>query len=127
MRNRNIAAPGLTLRLKERAYETVVRCTGKIAGKSADTLEEEILDRLIPESRGKGAACNCRIVLDIAEVTFIDSRGLGALFSVWSAAQKKSCEIEIANRRPQSQSFLNMMKIDRVISRIRTRFGSVGA
>lgn len=116
-------APGLRLTLEEKAEETVVYCIGKITADSAELFQSEIADHVIPMSRGKGVAVTTRIVLDLSNVTFVDSTGLGALFNLWSAAQRKACELEIINFSPRVQALMSITKLDQVFNRMKGWFG----
>jgi len=122
MASKAFSAPGLRLSLKEDAEETIVYCSGKITAESADTFQSEIRDHVIPMTRGKGVAVTTRIVLDLSNVTFVDSTGLGALFSLWSAAQSKACELEIVNLNPRVEKLIGLTKLDQVFRRVKGLF-----
>lgn len=122
MLTETLSAPGLKLQLEEKAEETIVHCSGKITAESAEMFQNEIRGRLIPESRGKGVAVNCRIVLDLSNVTYIDSTGLGALLGLWTAGQRRSCDLEIANLSPRMEKLVSMTKLDQVFSKMRSMF-----
>ncbi len=124
MGNETLSAPGIQLELEEHAEETIVHCTGTLTAQSAEVFQTEIRDRLIPDSRGKGVAVNCRIVLDLSTVTYVDSTGLGALVAVWTAAQRRSCDIVIANLSPRVERLVTMTKLDQVFNKMRTIFGN---
>ena len=69
---------GLRLQLEEKANETIVHCTGRVNAENSEVFQREIRS-LIPESGSQTAAINHRIVLDLSNVTHVDSTGLGAL------------------------------------------------
>jgi anti-sigma B factor antagonist len=85
--------PGLKLQLEQMLNETIVRCEGKITAENSEVFQREIRD-LIPESRGQIAAATYRIVLDLSNVTHVDSTGLGALLGAWTAAKKKAATLK---------------------------------
>src|SRR5215471_9111762 len=122
MASKAFSAPGLRLSLKEGAEEAIVYCSGKITAESAETFQSEICDHVIPMTRGKGVAVTTRIVLDLSNVTFVDSTGLGALFSLWSAAQSKACELEIVNLNPRVEKLIGLTKLDQVFRRVKGLF-----
>jgi len=93
------AAPGLKLDREEKTDETIVHCTGRINAENSEAFQKEI-QGLIPSSRGHADAVTVRIVLDLTNVTHVDSTGLGALLGAWTAAQRKGCDLEIANLNP---------------------------
>jgi len=63
-----------------------------------------------------------RIVLDLSNVTHIDNVGLKALLGIWTAGQRKSCDVEIVNFGLQAlrRSFLS--KLDRAFKKILALF-----
>jgi anti-anti-sigma factor len=109
---------GLKLELEEKANETIVHCNGKITAENSEMFQREIRD-LIPESGGQIAAITCRIVLDLSNVTHVDSTGLGALLGAWTAAQSKGCDLEIANLNSRVEKLVEITKLDTVFKRAR--------
>ncbi|MGB7850282.1 MAG: STAS domain-containing protein, partial [Candidatus Sulfotelmatobacter sp.] len=83
-----IRNPELKLETEKKNSETTLRATGRITLATAAKLENTLRD-LIPEG-------NC-IVLDLTNVDYIDSAGLGALVSVYTHAIRAKCALEIAN------------------------------
>ena len=122
MATQPLAAPrGLVLQLEERIDESVVHCSGTITAENCEVFNSKIRE-LIPQSRGHATAITCRIVLDLSRVTRIDSTGLGALLGAWTAAQKRSCELEIANINPRVQNVVDATKLDTVFKKLRDIF-----
>jgi anti-sigma B factor antagonist len=126
MANWAFSAPGLRLSLEERAEEAIVYCSGRITAESAETFQTQIRRHVIPVSRGKGVAVVTRIVLDLSDVTFVDSTGLGALFGLWTAAQSRSCDLEIVNLNARVKKLVNLTKLDQVFHRVKGVFNSGG-
>jgi anti-sigma B factor antagonist len=123
MSTRTFSARGLQLDLDERAEETIVYCSGKITADSAEMFQNEIRGNVIPESRGKGVQVTTRIVLDLSKVTFVDSTGLGALLGVWTAAQRRGCDVELVNLSPRLEGLVSVTKLDQVFSKMKGLFG----
>lgn len=109
--------------MDERADETIVYCSGKITADSAEMFQNEIRGNVIPESRGKGVTVTTRIVLDLSKVTFVDSTGLGALLGVWTAAQRRGCDVELVNLSPRVEGLVSVTKLDQVFSKMKGLFG----
>jgi anti-sigma B factor antagonist len=114
---------GLKLELEEKPEETIVYCSGRIVAESAEWFQNEIRDRIIPMSRGRGVAVTSRIVLDLSRVSFIDSTGLGSLLTVWTAAQRRSCDMEIINPGARVEQLLSVTKLDQVFNKMTNLFG----
>ncbi|MGA8153648.1 MAG: STAS domain-containing protein [Terriglobales bacterium] len=83
-----IRPPEFKLETEKKDSETTIRATGPITLVPSARLENAVRD-LIPEGK--------RIVLDLANVDYIDSAGLGALVSVYMHARRTKCALEIAN------------------------------
>ena len=97
-----VPTPELQINTEQRADETVVHGSGRITSSTADLLQKAIRG-LIPGTK--------RIVLDLAEVSYIDSSGLGALVSVYMAAGRAHCELELANPKPRVRDLLKITKL----------------
>jgi anti-anti-sigma factor len=108
----------LKLQLEQKLNETIVHCDGKITTENSEVFQREIRD-LIPESHGQIAAKTYRIVLDLSNVTHVDSAGLGALLGAWTAAIKKGCDLEIANLNPRVEKLVEITRLDTVFKRSR--------
>jgi anti-sigma B factor antagonist len=80
----------LRLEPEKRESETIVRATGRITSDTSATLESTLRDLV---------SNNKRIVLDLTNVDYIDSSGLGALVAVYTHATRAKCDLEIANPR----------------------------
>src|SRR5690242_1651823 len=116
MSTQPLSPGGLRLQSEEKANETIIHCKGKITAENLEVLQKEIRD-LMPESRDPIAAIAYKIVLDLSNVTHVDSSGLGALLGVWTAARNKGCDLEIANLNPQVEKLVEVTKLDTVFKR----------
>ena len=101
----SIPTPELELNTEKNADEIIVRGTGKITAATADYFQTAIR-RLIPDTK--------RIVLDLTGVEYIDSSGLGALVSVYMAAGRAHCELELANPKPRVRDLLKITKLSTI-------------
>lgn len=124
MAGKTYSIRGLRLDLEEGPEETIVHCFGKITARTAPMFQCEVQGRVIPDSRGKGMAVTCRIVLDFSRVTYVDSAGLGALLAIWKAAQSRSCAVEIVNLGRGPEMLASVNRLDQAFSKIRGLFSS---
>jgi anti-sigma B factor antagonist len=92
----------LQLSTEKKPEETIVHGVGRITSATSDLLQSTIRG-LIPKNK--------RIVLDLAEVTYIDSSGLGALVSVYMAASRAQCDLEMANPKPRINDLFKMTRL----------------
>jgi anti-sigma B factor antagonist len=53
-------------------------------------------------------------VLDLAEVNYIDSSGLGALVSVYLAANRAQCVLELANPQARIRDLFELSRLKAV-------------
>jgi anti-sigma B factor antagonist len=97
--------PELTLRAEKNADQTVVYGSGRITSASSDLLQQTIRG-LIPETR--------RILLDLTNVNYIDSSGIGAMVSVYLAASRVQCDFKVANAQPRIRDLFEITKLSAV-------------
>ena len=78
----------LSLSIHSENGEATVKCTGKLVAGVTDTLAAEVKD-LIPK--------NQRIVLDLSDLSQMDSMGLGTLVRLLASARGAGCKLELLN------------------------------
>ena len=79
-----VPIPELKLEMLRTPEETLVRCIGRITWTSSGTLQTTIRG-LIPETK--------RVVLDLTDVNYIDSTGLGALAGLYVSARRQQATL----------------------------------
>jgi len=97
-----IPIPELTLEAVKSSEEIIVRCSGRITSSTSGTLQTKVRE-LIPETK-------C-IVLDLTDVNYIDSSGLGALVSVYLSAKRRQCELKLINLSQRLQELFRITKL----------------
>ncbi len=78
----------LTLEIDRARDLAVVRCHGKLVAGVTDVLYREV-SQLIPQTK--------RIVLDLTDLTHMDSMGLGTLVRLYVSARPAGCNLELIN------------------------------
>ncbi len=83
---------------------TVLHLSGRV------TLGEESnqLRTRIKETLGKG---NAQLVLDLGDVSYIDSAGLGTLVAAYTTAQNQGATLKLANLTKRFHEQLNITKL----------------
>lgn len=100
-----IPAPELQLDTEKTENEIVVRGTGRINAATSASLQATVRE-LIPHTK--------KIVIDLNGVEYVDSSGLGALVSIYMAANRAECELEISNPRQRIRDLFMMSKLSSV-------------
>jgi anti-sigma B factor antagonist len=100
----------LTLAVDYFQNAAVVRCSGRLVAGVNDSFHNEI-KLLFPQHK--------RIVLDLAELTHMDSMGLGTLVRLYVSAKSAGCVLELINVGKPIRQLLG-------ITHVLSVFGSVG-
>lgn len=82
------AVPPLSLRTYVEGDATIVHCTGKLTAGVTGILRDEV-KRLIPQSK--------KIVLDLTELTQMDSMGLGTIMGLYVSAKTSGSSLILIN------------------------------
>ena len=105
----NPAAPALTLDVKVSGEMVVVLCHGRLVAGVTDLLYSKV-KQLIPGHK--------RVVLDLSDLSHMDSMGLGTLVRLYVHARSEGCALELMNLSHGIQKLLsltNMLSIFSVI------------
>jgi anti-sigma B factor antagonist len=81
----------------------IVDCNGRIVFGEESSLLRETVKKAIPENK--------RIILNLGEVTYIDSGGLGTLVSLHTTAQLAGTSIKLANLTKRVGDLLQVTKL----------------
>jgi anti-anti-sigma factor len=109
MSEKPIAANRLTLEIDRCPDLATVRCHGELVAGVTDLLYQEVR-QLFPEYK--------RIILDLKDLTYIDSSGLGILVRLFVSAKSAKCDLKLANisaRVRQILGITNLLSVLQVI------------
>ncbi len=82
------SAPQLSLVTSSEGDAVIVRCTGKLIAGSTEILQTEVR-RLFQGSP--------RVVLDLTDLSFMDSSGLGSIIGLYVSAKSAGNRLELIN------------------------------
>ncbi|HET6199489.1 MAG TPA: STAS domain-containing protein [Candidatus Acidoferrales bacterium] len=80
----------------------IVRCVGKLTVEHAEILKNHV-KTLIPHKK--------RIILDLNEITHMDSSGLGTLVSLYVSARKGNCDLLLVNYSKPVRNLLGLTNL----------------
>jgi anti-sigma B factor antagonist len=80
----------------------LVRCSGRLTIETAPRLKDEI-KRLLPE---------CRVItLDLTDLSYIDSAGLGVLVGAYVSTRKADCQLRLINLNQRVKDLLGLARL----------------
>ena len=100
-----IPIPELALEAVKTPEEILLRCAGRITSSTSGTLQVKVRS-LIPETQ-------C-VVLDLTDVNYVDSSGLGALVGVYMSARRHNCELKLINLSQRLRELFRITKLSSV-------------
>ncbi len=100
-----IPLPELSLETVRSPEETLVRCTGRITSATSATLTTAVR-ALIPQTQ--------RLVLDLTDVNYLDSSGLGALVGIYVSARRQECELKLINLNDRLKQLFRITHLAKV-------------
>jgi len=83
-------------------HAVVVECHGKLTLEHAPQLRNKIRTLILDEKR---------IVLDLKEVPFMDSSGLGTLVTLYVSGRTRGCKLELVNVSAALRTLLGMTNL----------------
>jgi anti-sigma B factor antagonist len=101
--------PELTLKVDSKPGGTVVNCAGRITAETTPLLLNEVR-ALIPNTK--------RVVLDLSQVNYLDSSGLGTVVRLWTTARKAGCEFKVANLSPRLKDLFTLTNISTIFENV---------
>lgn len=99
---REISVSGLNVRTEREDDIGVVVCSGKLTSDNAADLKSLLKDMIPHENR---------ILVDMGEVTRMDSAGLGALVGIYISAKSANCELVMSNMSKPVRDLLGISQL----------------
>jgi len=98
------APPGseLKLEIETTLDRIVVRCSGRITATSVELLLTSVRPLILQTKQ---------IALDLADLSYLDSSGLGALVQLWAAAKQAGTELTVVNLNKRIQDLLSLSNL----------------
>jgi anti-sigma B factor antagonist len=85
----------------------IIHMKGKLTISNAEDLLSE-LDSLINQKENK-------FVLDMSEIDFVDSIGLGAIVRFWKKLLKIDGQVKLSNLKPKITTMFQLTRIDNIL------------
>lgn len=101
------AASPLTFDVDRSGSVSTVRCHGKLVAGVNEMLYAKVC-QLIPDSK--------RIVLDLTDLTHMDSMGLGTVIRLYVSAKSAGCDLELINLGKRIQQLLSATNLLSVLA-----------
>ncbi len=93
------AAPEFSMHVDTSGDVAVLKCSGRLTYDCSERFRSQIKN-LLPHNK--------RLHLDLAELRFIDSSGLGAVLSSYVSAKSVGCDLRLLNANEQMKNLLKM-------------------
>jgi len=87
--------------------ETTVHCNGKITSDTVELLKTTVKP-LLAESK--------QVVLDLANVSYMDSSGLGTVVGLYASAKSSSCQVKLANLNQRLKELLTVTRLSALMA-----------
>jgi anti-sigma B factor antagonist len=97
-----VAPSVLKVDVEQNGDTAVVHCSGKLVAGVNDLLYFEV-SRVIPGSK--------RIVLDLSDLTHMDSMGLGTIVRLYVSTKSAGCQLELINLGKRIRDLLGMTNL----------------
>ena len=92
-------APTLSLEIERKGDVALVRCHGKLVAGYGSNFYTSV-SRLLPDHK--------RIVLDLADLSQVDSMGLGSLVRLMVSARSRGCSLELLHLGKRVRELLSL-------------------
>jgi anti-sigma B factor antagonist len=111
------AAPAPELRMeteKKGPTEVAVRCTGRIVSSTIPLLQSTVRPLI---------ADNKVVVLDLTNVGYLDSSGLGAIVGLWTSGKRNKCDLKLIRLNDRIKELLRLSNLSSMLEGDQEYFG----
>jgi len=99
----------LTFEIERDRETAVVKCQGRLVAGTTEELYVEVKALLAQEKT---------VVVDLSDLTYVDSSGLGTLVRLHTSARKQGCEFKLLHLGKQLRNLLKLTNLLSVFSQV---------
>jgi len=99
--------PRLNITTEKTPAESIVRCTGELTSDGAQSLKTTVKP-LLSESK--------TVVLDLTNVRYMDSSGLGAIVSLHVSAKAASSQLKVINVNQRLREIFSITRLGHLLA-----------
>jgi anti-sigma B factor antagonist len=92
----------LTFEIEPDGDTTVVKCHGRLVAGATEDFYQQVKDQL-PQTK--------IMIVDLANLTYVDSTGLGTLVRLHASARKQGCEFKLLHLGKQLRNLLKLTNL----------------
>ena len=92
----------LTFEIEREGETAVVKCHGRLVAGTTEELYQEV-KQLLPQTKV--------VVVDLAELGYVDSTGLGTLVRLHTSARRQGCEFRLLHLGKQLRNVLKLTNL----------------
>ena len=96
----------MDLLIEKKTNVDVIKCKGRLDVNSADNFRNKTNEVISSGSK--------KLAIDLAEVSFIDSSGLGALVAVLRAANQQGGSVKLFRLKPEIRMIIELTRLNKV-------------
>lgn len=101
--------PDLTCEVEKKTDETVVHCSGRIVNDTTETLRATVKPLIVAETK--------TLVLDLSNVKYMDSSGLGTIIALYVSAKAAHCEFTVINLNARIKELFSLTRLGEVLTK----------
>ncbi len=105
-----ISTSELQIRTENSPEETIFHCVGRITSATTSLLKSEVRQAI---------AAKKPIVLDLSEVAYMDSSGLGTLVGLWVSAKRDGSGLKLISLGDRVKELLRLTGLEKLLASTR--------
>jgi anti-sigma B factor antagonist len=99
----------LTFAIERNGDTAVVKCRGRLVAGTTEELYRQVKE-LLPRTKV--------VIVDLAELTYVDSTGLGTLVRLYTSARQQGCEFKLLHLGKQLRNLLKLTNLLSVFGQV---------
>jgi anti-anti-sigma factor len=103
----NPVRANLRLTINRQATDAIVRCTGRITSETTQLLKGTVKPLF---------SWSNRVVLDLTDVNYVDSSGLGAIIGIYVSAKFANCQLKLIYSNENLKKLFSITRLDQLLA-----------